>query len=73
MELPAQFSGDLPIHCASTCNDMSLISHLPGLCAVPQVLRSRRMCSSSFVSSGSGGSERKTLLSVPLTLNFTGW
>lgn len=39
VELCAQFASDLPIHCAPTCNDMPVISHLPGLHALPQVLR----------------------------------
>lgn len=73
MELCAQFAGDLPILCTSMCNDMPLISHLSGLRALPQVLRLRGMCSSSFVSSRSEGSERKTLVYVPLTLIFKGW
>lgn len=73
MELCAQFASDLPIYHTSTCNDVLLISHLSGLCALPQVLRARGMCSFSFVSNSSEGSERKTLLSVLLTLIFTGW
>lgn len=72
MELHAQFASDLHIHRTSTCNSTLLISHLPGLCDQPQVLRPRGMYSSCFVSNISGGCEGKTVLSVPLTSVFTG-
>lgn len=59
VELHAQFTSDLLIHCTSTYNEMPLTSHLTVLPALPRVLGPRGMCSSSCASKSGEGSESK--------------
>lgn len=60
----AQLAGDLPTLRASLCRDLPLPPHLPGSCALPQVL-SILLCEQQEWQ----GLRGKTLLLIPLHIN----